>query len=344
MMMNMPNLIRPSSNIAAALIGLCLVNMSICNGAEMRKVLTPAAQVHGEDWEQRAERFGGDKAETRPRLDTAMQFSFATEVREINARGGQKVAKGEVLMRARDAEIIAALDQQRLVAESDLEIKGAERALELAEFRFTMLKAGKGFSPAEFEELRVAADTARIQRDVAKLNLERQKLALKQLEGQAERYYLLAPFDGIVEEVMVEIGQGVSEQQKVLRLVNTDKLILDVYADTDQTMRLGLTGGSKAWVLVDVPEGMGVGGGGGMVEGVVEYVSPVADSVSKTRRVRVEIANTKAWPAGTQARVRFTAPDAQSADTRSDARPDRTAQERTEATRSAVAEKVSRRD
>jgi multidrug efflux pump subunit AcrA (membrane-fusion protein) len=38
------------------------------------------------------------------------------------------------------------------------------------------------------------------------------------------------------------------------------------------------------------------------------YVSPVADSVSQTRRVRVEIDNPEGWPAGTQARVRFTEP------------------------------------
>jgi hypothetical protein len=45
-----------------------------------------------------------------------------------------------------------------------------------------------------------------------------------------------------------------------------------------------------------------------LVKGTVLYVSPVADAVSQTRRVRVEIANTENWPAGTQARVRFSEP------------------------------------
>ena len=272
-------------------------------GTRVTITLAPATSS-GDGWEARAERFGGYKAETRPKLDTTMQFAFATEVREINARGGQRVNKGEVLMKARDAEIVAALEQQRLVAGSDLEVRSAEAALELAEFKFNQLKAGKNFSPAEFEELRIGASSAMHQRDQAKLNVDRQKLALKQLEGQAERYYLVAPFDGIVEEVMVEIGQGVTEQQKALRLVNIDRLILDAYADTHQTLALSMGKGGKAWVLVDVP------GEAAVVEGTIDYVSPVADSVSQTRRVRVEIQNPKGWPAGTQARVRFTDPGA----------------------------------
>lgn len=272
-------------------------------------VVSPGSPSTKTGWLERSERFGGIKAETRPKLDTTMQFSFASEVREINARGGQRVNKGEVLMRARDAEIVAALDQQRLVANSDLEIKAAEIGLEFAEFRFDQLRAGGNYTPAEFEELKSGARNAKVQLDQAKVNLERQKLALKQLEGQAERYYLTAPFDGIVEEVMVEVGQGVNEQQKVMRVVNIDNLILDAMADTEETLQLSLKGGSRAWVLLDLP------GQAPIVEGKVDYVSPVADSVSQTRRVRVDIPNPQGWPAGTQARVRFTAPASEVATT-----------------------------
>lgn len=253
-------------------------------------------------WEAAAITFGGVKADTRPKLDTTMQFSFATEVREVLVQGGQRVKKGELMIKARDMEIVGALEQQRLLAKSDLEVQGAETAVKLAKFRFEQLKASGTFSAIEFAELESAAETARVQRDQAKLNFDRQQFALKQLEGQAERYYLIAPFDGEVEEVMVEVGQGVTEQLKALRLVNTEYLILDAAADTDQTLRLNLAKGGKAWVLIDVPDHPTT------VEGVIDYVSPVADSVSQTRRVRVEIENKARWPAGVQARVRFTAP------------------------------------
>ncbi len=253
-------------------------------------------------WEAIASEFGGYKADTKPRNDVTMKFSFSTEVREINVVGGQRVKRGDVLVRARDAEIKAAVDQQRALAENTLEVQGSEKALELAEFKFNQLKSGKVFSPTEFEQLRIEAETARVQRDQAKKNLEQQGFRLKQLEGQYERYYLEAPFDGVIEEVLVEVGKGVTEQEDVLRLVNTEKLWLDPYADTHETLTLNLREGSPAWVLLDLP------GEAKVVRGTVLYVSPVADSVSQTRRVRVEIANVQNWPAGTQARVRFTEP------------------------------------
>lgn len=256
-------------------------------------------------WDRACERFTGYKADTKPSNDVVMKFSFSTEVREINVVGGQRVRKLDVLMRARDAEIKAAIEQQRVLADNDLEVQGAEKQLELATFRFNQLKSGGTYSPTEFEELRIQAETARVQRDQAKKNLEQQRYRLDQLKGQYERYYLEAPFDGIIEEVMIQVGQGVTEQDQVLRIVNTEKLWLDPYASTPETIRLNLQEGSPAWVLVDLPDQPLV------VKGKVLYVSPVADSVSQTRRVRVEIANPAGWPAGTQARVRFTQPEGQ---------------------------------
>lgn len=258
--------------------------------------------IDARGWEELAASFGGAKAETKPSRDVVMGFGFPTEIRELTAVGGQKVKKGELLARARDAEVVAALERSRLLAGNDLEVRGAAAAQELAEFRFEQLKRGQSFSPSEFEELRIQALTAKVQHDQAKVNLQQRQYELGQLEGQYERFRLEAPFDGIVEEVLGEVGMAVTEQTKVLRMVNTDRLWLEAYAETSETLQLGIKGGEPAWVLMDLP------GRARIVEGRVLYVSPVADSVSQTRRVRVEIENPGGLPAGTQARVRLTRP------------------------------------
>ena len=256
----------------------------------------------GSDWEQVATQFGGSKADTKPSRDVVMQFTFASEVREIAVVGGKKVKRGDVLMRARDADVVAAIATQRDVAENDLEVRGSKLQMDLAKFKFERLKDGGTYSPTEYEEARGAAEVAVVQHDQAKRNKAHQELSLKQAEAQYQRYWLEAPFDGTVEEVLVEVGEGVTEQTKVLRLVNTDKMWLDPYASTSETIRLALKEGSPAWVLIEMPDAPK------LVRGKVLYVSPVADSVSQTRRVRVEIENPQQWPAGTQARVRFTEP------------------------------------
>ncbi len=299
---------RTMGGMAAVLLaaaGLCRGTTSD-NQNQVAPAKQPAANTRPApadgDWENIAASFGGSKADTKPSQDVTMQFTFSAEVREINAEGGQTVKKGFVLMRARDAELIAAVARQRDLAANELEIQGTEQQLKNAEFKFNMIEKSGTYAPTEYEDAKNAAVVARIQRDQAKKNKRQQELTLAQAEAQLEKFRLEAPFDGVIEEVMVEVGEGVTEQTKVLRMVNTEKMRLDPYADTRETIRLGLKEGSPAWVLIDMPDAPK------LVQGKVLYVSPVADSVSQTRRVRVEIDNPNGWPAGTQARVKFVEP------------------------------------
>lgn len=264
----------------------------------------PAAQPAGPTWQELAHEFGGTPAATKPSRDAQMSFSFSTEIVEIPVRGGQRVKQGELLVRARDSEVKTALDQQRALAENELEIQGAEKQVELTRTIFERIRDSGHASPLEFDQRRIEAEISLVQRDQALFNREQQRLRLAQLEAQYERFQLLAPFDGIIDEVTVDLGQGVTEQDKVLRIVNIDKLWLDPAPKTTETLTLRLSPGSPAWVLIDLP------GKPLLARGKVIEVSPVADPVSLTRRIRVEIENPDALPPGTQAMVRFTEPTA----------------------------------
>jgi len=264
--------------------------------------LKAEAEPASSEWGPAVTEFGGTATATKPSRDAQMSFSFSSEIVEIAVKGGERVKKNDLLMRARDSEVKTALDQQRALAENDLEVRGAEKQLELANVTLENLRLGESYSRQEIKQREIEAQVAQIQRDQAAFNREQQRLRLAQLEAQFERYRLLAPFDGIIEEVQAEIGQGVTEQDKVLRIVNIDKMWLDPTPRTAETLTLNIGPGSKAWVLIDLP------GKPAMVEGKVIEISPVGDSVSLTRRVRVEIENPKAWPPGTQAMVRFSQP------------------------------------
>ncbi len=231
-----------------------------------------------------------------------MSFTVPTEVREILVVGGQHVHKGDILVRGRDTEFVASLEQQRLQAKTDYEVKNAEKALELAQLKYTGLTKGGVGSEYEIEEARIQRDVSQIQLDMAKMRLEIEKIKLKQAEGLVERYRLEAQFDGTVDKVSVELGQTVSDRDAAVRVVNTERLWLDALTPVSDTIRLKLAQGQKAWVLLNLA------GRPTLVEGTILYVSPVAESVSQTRMVRVELVNKEGWPAGTQSRVRFTDP------------------------------------
>lgn len=254
------------------------------------------------DWEELSARYGGAKAETKPCRDVTMAFTISSEVREVLVKGGDRVATDQLLVRARDADVVALVEGQRLQAANDNEVKAAELALELAELSFKRLQEAGEYSVSEFDQLRIQAATSKVQLEQAKVRLELEKRRLEQAEGQLERYRLKAPFEALVEEVKVDVGQGIREAEPVIRLVDVSKLWLEAYAPTRETMERGTKAGDTAWVLVDLP------GKPKLVEGKILYLSPVADSVSQLRRVRVEVENIEGWPAGTPARVSFQEP------------------------------------
>lgn len=247
----------------------------------------------------------GEKYVTRPSRDAVMGFSFPTDVTELLVKGDQFVKKGELLLRARDLEVLASLDLTRVQANSDEDVKRAQSALELAEIEFksfeTAREGGAG-SPQEFDRAKNALETRRIELTIAQINLDLRQIQLRAKEAEADRYRLVAPFDGKVDAVLVDIGQAIKESEPAVRVVDIDPLWIDVPTPTLQTLEQGLKKGDPAWVVVELTKDYRV-----YPARVIE-VSSVADSSSGTRRVRVELRNPKAWPAGLTAWVRFTEP------------------------------------
>jgi len=256
-------------------------------------------------WESRGSQFGGDEWITRPSRDSAMGFTLSIEVAELLVRPGDRVKTGQLMIRGRDNEILASLAVQKSAAENDTEVKTARVNLELAQSRFTAVEkvmAKDAGTSAEFDERRVQRDGAVIAVEAAQKRLELEVLRFEQLRRQAERYRVEAPFDGIVDTLAAEVGQTVTEQNPIIRIVSVNPLWIDVPVRTGDTILRGLKPGHPAWALLDLP------GEPVVLAGKVLYLSAVADSASGTRRVRVEIANPDLWPAGTRARVRFDDP------------------------------------
>ncbi|MGD9690315.1 MAG: efflux RND transporter periplasmic adaptor subunit [Phycisphaerales bacterium] len=256
-------------------------------------------------WEERAATFGGDEWVTRPSRDAALGFTTSLEIQEILIKPGQRVKEGTRLIRARDGEVLAGIALQELRATNRSEVENAEAARDLAQSRFDAVEKvmlSDAGTEAEFEERRIGLVSAKIGVAAALKTLEEEVLRLAQLREQAQRYYINAPFDGIVDQLVGEVGQAVTERDPVVRVVDIDPLWIDVPVRTETTISERIAPGHQAWALLDLP------GEPVVLTGRVLYVSAVADSASGTRRVRVEVDNPDEWPAATRARVRFSQP------------------------------------
>lgn len=253
-------------------------------------------------------RFSTVKAVTRPSRDAVMGFTVPTQIKEILIRGGQEVTKGQVIVQGDEREDRALLKLQKIRAETDLPVQRARKQMELAETEYKIqqeVRAGGGSSDQQLERARLSFEVSRI--DVSKAQSEQvqEVVQVERLEARVEKFRITAPFDGVIDNILLDVGHSASETDKVIRLVNVDRLWIDVPTPTQDVTTLALKVGDPAWVLIDVA-GVPV-----VREGAVIEAAPTADPGSRTRRVRIEVANPKGprrLLAGEPTYVRFTPP------------------------------------
>lgn len=245
----------------------------------------------------------GIKAVTRPSQDAVLGFSFPTSVLEVLVSDGDAVTLGDPLVRADDREAHSAVVLQTIRAQSRLDVQAEEKALELAEVEFKATKTafeGGGGSTLELDRARLAADTAKLRLEASQQRFQEEQLQLEQLQIRLEKHTVNAPFDGVVESVVVAVGDTVRDSDPVVRVVSVNPLWVDVATPTEQTM--GLKAGDPAWCLVRIGDDLR------LLNAKIEGISPVADSVTGARRVRVEASNPGGLPAGLTVFVRFVEP------------------------------------
>lgn len=249
--------------------------------------------------------FGGEKAFTRPWRDSIMGFSQSSRVLEVLVAGGQDIRKGQLLIRGEDEEEAARLELQKMRADSTLQVDKARKSLELATLFYTRYREAEsrgGTNKQELDRARLDYEASEIDLGLAQLNQDQEQVAIRLAQARLERIRIVAPFDGTIDVINVDVGHSVTENDKVVRVVDTSKLWIDVGVPTGQTIEQGLANGAKAWALMNLP------GEPRIHEGRIVEVSPVADPGSSTRRVRVEIENPSRIVAGVTAWVRFTEP------------------------------------
>lgn len=293
----------------AGVIGAGLAGSWVWSGVASGAQAAPQADDPATRARRVAERlatFGGEKAVTAPSRDSTLGFPFPAEVYEIRVIGGQQVQRGELLVRARDFEAIAEVEELEILADSDAEIREAQSRLDLAELELEKVRVvrdqGAG-NPQEYDRARLAKENlaAALDRTKRDQSLRRTRLAAKR--AQLERHRITAPFEGRVDIVLVDLGEVMQESEPVVRLIDTDPVRIDVPTPTQLTIDLGTKPGDPAWVV------LGLDGEPAVYPARVVEVSDAADAASGTRRVRVELANPgNRWPAGLTSWVRFAPP------------------------------------
>jgi RND family efflux transporter MFP subunit len=245
---------------------------------------------------------------TKASRDVQMSFPLTGRVIEINFKHGDRVKKGDELIKLNDKLGEAQIEKLKLAFESNIVIEQQQAELDMAKVQLKLTSDLHRKGAAGNMELR----RAEVQKVIEALGLEKAKFDqqivgkdLERAEADHARYAIKALGDGIVERVdgeEVEVGETVQANQPVVRLINVDELIVDVDVRTRETLALKLN--DPAWVRCDLP------GHDRPVRGKITRIAMVAEVASGTTRVRVIVANKENYlGAGWHVNVFFTKPD-----------------------------------
>jgi RND family efflux transporter MFP subunit len=208
----------------------------------------------------------------RGRYETNMSFQVGGRILNRNVQVGDHVNSGDVLMTIDPRDVVQQSNQ------GDAQVAAAKAQLDLAQSnlsRYQQLYAQEAIPAMVLDQYQTAYDSALAQYNQAVAGAATGHNAL----GYTA---LVASASGVISSVIAEAGQVVGAGQTVLTLVQTNELEVEINIPENHLgdVELGKTVQVSFWALKGVN-----------VNGTVREISPMADSVSRTYKVRISIPN-----------------------------------------------------
>lgn len=233
--------------------------------ADLTPIVT-STQVEQKDFYHKVEVQGAVETDENVVLTSESQGV----IRIIHVREGQTVSKGQALMTI-DSEILAST------------IDEVETALEMANYMFEKQQKLKD----EGIGVEVEYEAARNQ----KKSLEQK---LKTMRSQQGKSVVRAPFGGVVDEIMVSLGDMASPMSPLLRIVNNRNITIS--AGLSESLLANVTLGTAVELIIPAMNDT-------VIPGVVSYKGNFIDPVNRTFRIQVDIKDNKILMANMLAKV-----------------------------------------
>ena len=221
----------------------------------------------------------------------------------VAVREGQPVKRGELLaqiddrkshMAQRAAEL--ARDEAQAKADNDVKIRFADKSLEVAEAELrrsmeSIERFAKSISQSQLDVERLTVEKSRLEKEQAGHEADMDALAAKSKENEldaakleVERRQIAAPFDGVVVQIFVRLGEWVEPGQKAMRIVDARTLKAEGFVDAGQAS--GELLGQPVRLSVALADDPAATFGG-----KVAFVSPEVDPITGQVRIWAEIDN-----------------------------------------------------
>ncbi|WP_238367500.1 efflux RND transporter periplasmic adaptor subunit [Mesobacterium pallidum] len=226
-----------------------------------------------------------DSVDCLVRAQEVARIGAATRgvVEQIHVDRADRVRQGEVLAELEASAEAAQVALAKLKLGSDIAVRLAQAKAETAELRaerLTRLGRQNLVPRSEQEEAMLAARTARLEEEQARLDLRVAGVELAAAEAALERKRIRAPFDGVVTDRLMSVGELYNEQEPMLVVARIDPLVVDSYLPGD--MREAVSAGMEARLVLE---------SGQEVMAKVDVIDPVLDAATGTFGIRLGLPN-----------------------------------------------------
>jgi membrane fusion protein (multidrug efflux system) len=213
---------------------------------------------------ERVRRFTAD---LRPWIDAEVPAEVAGRVTEVFVEGGSVVEPGALLVKLDETLARLAVDQAQARYEESLRLRAEAERL---------------FKTRAISETAYQAQMSAVRLDKAVLAEAGERLA---------RHTIRAPFPGIVDKRMVDVGEAVNANQPVARVVDLEKLRVEFYVTAADLSSFPVN--QPVRLLLDSHPHE-------VLNPTVDFVSPAADQRTRLFRVEAVMDNEKKLPGGLQ--------------------------------------------
>lgn len=240
---------------------------------------------------------------SRPSDMRELAFGVRGKVAEVSVEPGDRVSAGQLLVRLNDSVEERSVALARLRAEDTSPLRAAESTLayrkdEHARTEDSFAKGGAGDS--DVRESKYRLDQADLSVESAKADLEEARLGLAREEARLAEMRVVCPIDAVVLDVHKRAGETVDELTKVVTIVATDPLLVDLSIPPRVAMQLRV--GQPAEVIWQDVDGVEPS------RGSIVFLSPAGHGGARELAVRLEVPNPGGLPSGLHGEVRFLSP------------------------------------
>jgi len=207
------------------------------------------------------------RAEQHAVIDLLRGRTAANRLVEIKSETDGRLAE----LAVEDGSLVKAGDVIAKLSPGDRPARLAEARALLAQ-RKVEYDADKKLSQKGFRaETQLAASQA---------ELEAAEAAVKIAEVELSYTTIRAPFDGVIDSRLVEIGDFIDRGEALAQLVELDPMLIVTQVNERDIRRLSVGAPGKARLM-----------GGETVTGTIRHISAVADQATRTFRVELEVPN-----------------------------------------------------